>query len=144
MQEVIRKHKRTVLSRAVSMTISVDDKSEHRLIKYKTNLDCPYSHGVLSVMRYAGSASTCTLQDFDDDYSERMAESVLTAVKQFCTPLDCDMDTALYCHIKQIVRVFTADGASSVQKCGRILVGAFPNLTLILRDPCHSIRPRVY
>ena len=122
------------------MTISVDDKGEHRLIKYKTNLDEPCSSGVLGILRYSGTASTCTVEDLDEDYSARMADSIVSAARRFCTPLNKDLDAHLFGHFKEIVRVFTADGAATVQKCGRILTSTFTNLSLILRDPCHAIR----
>ena len=139
-QEIIRRQKREVISRASSVTISLDDKGEHRLIKYKTNLDENLGRGILGVLRFSGRSSCSTLEDLDEDYSQRMADTVVDAAKRLCTPMEENLDIHLFAHFKSIVRIFTADGASSVQKCGRILANTFTNITLILRDPCHSIR----
>jgi hypothetical protein len=140
-QEVVRQKKREVLAEATSMSISMDDKSSHRVIRYKTNLaHLPYGKGVLCVLQHGGIGGDLRVQDFDPDFSERLCHSLLRGMERMATPLGQQMDLNLYQHMIQICRTYTADGCPAALKAGRILASSCPNLTSIIRGPSHALR----
>ena len=81
-----------------------------------------------------------TIADLDDDYSERMRDSIVSAIeKVFCVNGEVDATSAQTVFAK--IHTFLGDGAASVQKCGALLrAGRCKNLALILRDPVHAMR----
>ena len=102
-------------------------------------LDGVYT-GVLCVLEQGGDGSTLSLNDVDRDHSEAMAKSVLHAIGQFCTPLGQARDEDLFAHIRDSIATYTADGGSSVVKCGALLQAQLPGLRLLVRDTAHMLR----
>lgn len=100
-------------------------------------LESVYS-GVLGVVKCADP--TAKLQELDEDYSQRMANSVVNAVRKACTPLKSEMDQALFRHFCRHVHTYLADGGSSVQKAGMLLQEHFTRLRLVVRDTAHMLR----
>ena len=162
-EEVIREYKQEELSKASSVTVSVDDRGAFRLVKYRVDHLSDGScsdrwgsggtsvgssdakpvyvgrSGLLAVVTHR--AKDAVLQDVDEDYSRGMKDSIVRAVKQVCTPLGSGVNEELANKILRKVRTFTADGAASVQKCGKLLKGnECPNVALIMRDPAHAVK----
>ena len=148
MAEAVRASQRDILRKARSVSIAVDDRKDFRLIRFR----CDYVNvnsvsgnqhsatGILSCRRLGGCASWQAIEDFDQDKSRDMADSILRAIDAFCT-VDGALDVSLRDHIVQNVRHFIADGGSSAQRAGRMLArGDFPNLVLVARDPAHTAR----
>ena len=152
MMFAIRARKRAHLRTATSICISLDDRGAYRIIRYKC--DRPYTpdiklsddwiastSGVLSVLRRGGAPSTKTLAELSDDYSQKMADSVLRAIDRVCTGTDNVVDAALVTDIRAKIRIGVADGAGAAQKSLRCLAaGPCPNLLAIIRDLAHKAR----
>ncbi len=101
---------------------------------------CPHPgacSGVLGVVRPHHDAD---VEEFDEDYSERMCETIVAAIHDLCTPFGEPRDDGLVQHFLQHVRVYMSDGAKSAQKCGELLRRWCPNLLIVGRDPTHAIR----
>ena len=80
------------------------------------------------------------VEDFDDDYSKKVAESIYAAIRAFCTPAGLPCDEGLVQHFCRRVRIFQADGASSMPKAAEFLRQHCPNLLVVGRDFAHAIR----
>ena len=162
MAEVVRGRARDALLAAHSVTIAVDDRGPYRLIRYRCDAVIP---GAAVVPREAGrhdvsaasprrvvahdgiigvhcsnAAEGDTIADLDDDYTERMRDSIVSAIeKVFCINGEMDATSAQTVFAK--IHTFVGDGASTVQKCGAMLrAGRCKNIALILRDPVHAMR----
>ena len=95
--------------------------------------------GVLCVLPRC-DADSMDLADLEKDHSDVMKESVLDAIRAFCTPLGCAVDHELEKHILQRIYTYTADGGSTVQKCGMLLkAGLMPNISLLMRDTARTV-----
>ena len=79
------------------------------------------------------SADDGDLKDMEDDYGERVTQSIRNAIKQVCGE-----DTELFQHVVNRVNGVIADGA--VQKALKLLRFALPNVGVIARDSCHVQR----
>ena len=149
---VLRVRKRKRLRSAMSISIGLDDRGSYRLITYRCDTPCPddseeaklwpgWASGCLGVLRRGGEASSKTLEDTDDDYSKKMADSIALGFRRVATDFDgrCDEDAAKWMMLK--VRIGIADGAASAQKCLRFLAcGPMPNMLVIGRDFAHAAR----
>ena len=151
MSEVLRERKRNHLREASSISLSLDDRQDYRLLRFRCDLPAGRGHeksrssgstvyGILGLLRREGVASTEEVEDFDDDKSRRMAESVLRAIEQLCTPAGGATDRDLYDHVLRSVRHYMSDGGSAVQRAGAMLQDRMPNLVFIGRDPAHMLR----
>ena len=165
MAEAVRVQKRQWLKTAWSITLSMDDRKDYRIVRFKCDAPVGPSvmpggvspalpvapggvapavsslcrRGILAVLRNGGR-KTVTLEQLDDDKSRDMALSVVGAIESFCTDAGV-LDEALQRHILQSVRTFTADGSKVAQKAARILRDEHcRNMVLILRDPAHAVR----
>ena len=163
MAEVIRARTRAALLEAHSITLALDDRGPYRVIRYRCDViagcttqaavsppreterglsqTVTYRDGILGVHCTAARKDS-SLEDLDDDYSERMRDSVVTAVEQlFSGDVPGEIDTTNVQRVLGKVHTFLGDGASSVQKCGALLrAGRCRNIALILRDPVHAMR----
>ena len=109
--------------------------------RHNGNTNLYRAEGVLGVLRHGGTASTAEIEDFDEDKSSQLKESIIKAVELLCTPMSGLTDTALVQHILFSVRHYISDGGSSVQRAGHMLAqGEMPNLILVQRDPAHFVR----
>ncbi|CAK9028116.1 Uncharacterized protein SCF082_LOCUS18214 [Durusdinium trenchii] len=141
-QESIRRKKRCHLSRANSITLSVDDKKPYRLVRYKAcDTDGKIESGLLCVLCPLKVLMECDPEEWDEDKCVMAADSIADGIRGFCTPLGEGCNEILYSHIICNVRAFTADGAPYAQKTGRALKDRHcRNIVLIFRDACHMIR----
>ena len=138
MREQIRKRKVKALMQATTMTVIMDDKEDHRVILYRS--DIPASEGgegLLTVLK-TGEKSVV---DYEDDYCLRMARTVEDGLERLATPLHGDMDASVLEHLRSIIRFWTSDGLPAALKAGQILSTRLPNLTLVQRDNAHAVRP---
>jgi len=153
MADVVRARDRKVLEAASSVNIALDDRGCYRMIYWKADcIDPPATFkglakdwiggacGCAGVLRRGGAPEEKTLRDTDDDYSKEMAASVVRSLERLATSLLGGFDREFFHALLKKVRIGTADGGSSVQKCLRFLAaGQCPNMLLILRDPAHLI-----
>ena len=149
--ESLRCTKRQWLSEASSISLSMDDKADYRVVRFKCDAGAPppageavrvgwhavpprgRHRGILAVVRNAG-LSRRQIEDFDEDRSLDAAESIVRAITTFCTPLGEECDQELRSHILLHTRIFTADGGPKEQKAARILRDKYcPNIVLIIR-----------
>ena len=81
------------------------------------------------------------ISDYENDYAMRTATEVITIIKKLCTPRPgACVDAALNDHVLAISGGITVDGA--LLKTAQILRKHWmPNVRVIVRDPCHIIRP---
>jgi len=93
--------------------------------------------GILGLVRPAAKAE---IEDFDDDYSLRIAESIYAAMGEFCTPAGGDCDEGMLLRLCRRVRVFSADGAATMSKTAELMRKYCPNLMVFCRDFSHAIR----
>ena len=78
-----------------------------------------YRDGILGV-HCTTTTKENTIEELDDDYSERMRDSIESTVeKLFCSNGEVDTMSAKKVFAK--VHTFLGDGAASVQKCGALL-----------------------
>ena len=93
--------------------------------------------GVIGVMRPHHDAD---LETFDEDASQRMCDTILASIRNFCTPYASPCDEGLAQHFLNSIRVYMADGDAGAQKCGKLLRKSCPNLLVVGRDPTHAVR----
>ncbi len=149
MAEASRQRKRKHLRAAWSITLSLDDRGAYRIVSFRceassprgSGLSEPVSHsGVLWTLWRGGNDSTKELEDVAEDKSQAMKESILRAVRMFCTPMRGVCDEELSQHILHHTREIVADGATHVQKVSCLLKPAMPNLCIVWRDPAHAAK----
>ena len=82
------------------------------------------------------------LDECEEDYGRRTANEVVELLKKFFTPLGDVLDERSFqAALLKIVGV-AADGA--LLKTANVLrKGPMPNIVIIMRDPCHIVRPSV-
>ena len=110
------------------------------VIRYFTNLGGqePYGSGIIAVLRHGGRATSASIAEFEQDYSQRVADSVVEALQIFCKG-----NPDVWEHLQEITRCFTSDACPAALKAGRCLSQHFRSLTVIHRDLSHAIRPVV-
>ena len=152
--EVVRARTRSVLLAAHSVTIALDDRGAYRVIRFRcdaaakrtreTGGSSPksyvsYHDGILGVHCTAATSDN-TIAELDDDYSERMRDSVVSSMEDVFHR-DGEVDETSVNVVMAKVHTYIADGASSVQKCGALLrASRCRNIAMILRDPVHALR----
>lgn len=101
LQEVIREKKRNELRRAEAITISVDDKSPYRLIRFKSVAEngeiTRGMFGLIPPLAHLVSKP----EDWDRDKSEAAAGTIISAIRAFCTPLNKELDSQLFDRISK-------------------------------------------
>ena len=141
MREYIRRQKVETLLRAEAMTLIVDDKGPYRVILFHSNLANERGgKGLLQVFR----SDREDVASYEDDYSLRMAKSIEESLLFLSTPLHGDVNPHVYEHLRQICRFYTSDGLPAALKCGELLAGRLPNLTMVHRDTAHAVRLGVF
>ena len=156
MAEVIRARTRSILLEARSVTIALDDRGPYRAIRFRCDVAARreeasgaslerhvgYHDGILGVYCTAASPDD-SIAVLDDDYSERMRDSVVSAVEGMFRR-DGEVDETSVNAVLAKVHTYLADGASSAQKCGVLLrAGRCRNIALILRDPVHAMKTSI-
>ena len=143
MSEVSRRRKRLWLSKAQSITITLDDRNEYKLLRFKCDYEAEWRgrKGVLATLRRDGKAGMSQIEDFDDVYAQRQVDAIRGAVRQFCTTIDGAFDDDLFRHMCAHVRALGSDGAPSAVKTLHWLQRQlFTNAILCIRDPAHAVR----
>ena len=81
------------------------------------------------------------ISDYENDYAMRTATEVITIIKKLCTlrPGAC-ADAALNDHVLAISGGITVDGAL-LKTANFLKTHWMHNVRVIVRDPCHIIRP---
>ena len=140
--EVVREMKRAILQRTWSISLTVDDRADYRLLRYRCDdRMCAGTEGILGLLRHTGQALGKELEDFNADYGKQVVSHMLSMIRRFCTSIDSTFDSDLYDHILLHTRSFTPDGARSMQKVGVLLQqGAMPNIVIVgpRPGPCNS------
>ena len=96
--------------------------------------------GLLFVLRRGGESASATAETYQDDYSDRMCESIVRGIRKLCTPLGDVCDEQLLVRVLERIYTYVSDGAAPALKCGRLLTRHCKNLVWILRDPAHAVR----
>jgi len=163
MHWVTRSLRQKRLKQARSISLSVDDRADFRVVRYRcamasgssgsdglaatslkewTEMSPLVQEGVLGVFRSGGNVEANTIESHDADKSQSMADSILAMSRQAFEDLEGKVDEdALQQFLKQ-VRHFAADQGTAAQKCGQILANheALPNLAWVGQDPAHQVR----
>ncbi|CAE7399260.1 ngoBIM [Symbiodinium sp. CCMP2592] len=157
------------LEQATSISLSVDDRKEYRLVRYRCDVpprtakqsaapgsqgpqgsqgsqgseDGPLvADGLLGVYKTGASVPENTLEEHDADKSQVMADSIGIVIDRACQDPEGKTDEESCSRLKLHVRHFAADQCTSARKCGRLLVtgGQYPNLVWVSHDPAHQVR----
>ena len=162
------------LQEADSISISVDDRADFRVVRYR----CSYSsrdafqaavapavpavqslrssskleewcemeplvvEGILGVMRTSGNLPTNTFDSHNADKSEKMAESIVEALRLACQDIDGQLNDDTLGKICSRVRHYASDQGTSAHKAGELLScrAELPNLLWISCDMAHQVR----
>lgn len=156
------------LREAQSISVSVDDRKDYRLLRYRCNLArpqstvhssqsterCPASleewcdspvlvvEGLLGVYRTGQDVPENTLESHDADKSTTMADTLHELLRRACLSPEGELDQEAHEQIKGNVRHFASDQGPSVGKCGKILAsdGRLQNLVYVSFDAAHQVR----
>ena len=156
------------LSEATSISLSVDDRKDFRLVRYRCNLPSPQStvqgpqssekgpssleewcdalplaaEGLLGVYRIGQDVPENTLESHDADKSVAMAKTVHELIKRACLDSEGVLDETSYNIVKKNVRHFASDQGPSVNRCGKVLAsdGNLSNLVYCSFDAAHQVR----
>ncbi|CAE7431728.1 Cdkl4 [Symbiodinium sp. CCMP2592] len=157
------------LEQATSISLSVDDRKEYRLVRYRCDVPprtakqsaAPVSQGpqgsqgsqgsedgplvadgLLGVYKTGASVPEKTLEEHDADKSQVMADSIGIVIDRACQDPEGKTDEESCSRLKLHVRHFAADQCTSARQCGRLLVtgGQYPNLVWVSHDPAHQVR----
>ena len=167
MSAVIRARTIETLLAARSITIALDDRGPYRVLRYRCDAAAaarplppasrlrssggvspesaghaalPYRDGILGAICTAAKQDE-GLEVLDDDYSQRMHDSVVSCMEKLFGVSEAGADRTQFRAVLGKVRTFLGDGASSVQKCGALLKASVcRNIVLVLRDPVHAMR----
>ena len=172
---VLRSQRLKRLKAAASISISVDDRAEFRLVRYRCSYDSPESFAaacsedekldlpflnssskledwcalkapvhdvVLAVIRSGGNVKSNTIASHDADKSERMAQTVMEALRQSCADVDNNVDEALFDEICRKVQHYVSDQGGSAHKCGQLLSrnAELCNFVWVSCDVAHQVR----
>jgi hypothetical protein len=172
---VLRSQRLKRLKAAASISISVDDRAEFRLVRYRCSYDSPESFaaacsedekldlpflnssskledwcalkapvhdGVLAVIRSGGNVKSNTIASHDADKSERMAQTVMEALRQSCADVDNNVDEALFDEICRKVQHYVSDQGGSAHRCGQLLSrnAELCNFVWVSCDVAHQVR----
>lgn len=144
LQEIIveekREQKRSWVRAASSCAVCVDDRGAWKILRFRCDHCKSFKTGVLGVL-YRGGDGVSEVETWDRDFSEREAESIMNAIRAFCTSLVSGFDEGLLAHIRSISHVYASDGCAAALKTGRLLkTSHLPNIAFLCRDPAHAIR----
>ena len=133
---------------------SFDDKAGRKLLMFKVDTPTGTNDSKFSVdptwMPYGAriAIAGCVhvgredkISDYEEDYGMRTATEVIKIIEKLCTPRPgACVDAALMEHVLAITGGVTVDGA--LLKTAHLLkMKWMHNACLIVRDPCHIIRP---
>ena len=174
MRWVVASQRLQILQQADSISISVDDRADFRVVRYKCSFRSvdafkaacgsvvPAIHscskesdleawceieplakeGVLGVIRSGGNVPGNTIEAHNEDKSEKMAQTILTALRLACQDMDGHVDEDVFSRICSRIRHYASDQGSSAHKCGELL-SQRPELTHLIwvsSDMAHQVR----
>ena len=172
---ILRSQRSQRLRFAASVSISVDDRGDFRIVRYRCSYDSlesfaaacqdhdrqelptftasslleewcsvgPLVHeGVLAVIRSGGNVKSNTVASHDQDKSERMADTVIDALRQSCADVDNNIDEDLFTKVSAKVQHYVSDQGGSAHKCGQLLSRRpeLGNLVWVSCDAAHQVR----
>ena len=141
-----------------SVSISVDDRKEYRVLRYRCNLRPPGSKatgleewctkdalaadGILGVYRVGSSHLDSSIESHDMDKSEAMAKTVQLIVRRSLEDAEGNVDEADVSKVLASIRHFASDQGPSVQKAAKVLASdsKLPNLVWVSFDAAHQLR----
>ena len=150
------------LLQSKSISISVDDRKDYRLLRYRcsanpgprSEVQGPRSlqewsempalavEGLLGVYRVGADVPENTLESHDLDKSQAVADSIRAILKRAAQDPEGQVDRNALKHLQENIRHFASDQAGNAAKAGRILAsqGKFPNMIYVNFDAAHQIR----
>lgn len=181
MHWVVKSNRKTALLKADSISISVDDRGDFRMMRYRCSyvspdvfhhvkacfgpaapaaerlaenrledwcsIDPVFVEGVLGVVRNGRNVAENTIAEHDRDKSEKMAESMMEALKDVCVDMDGNLDEEAFHQICSKVQHYASDQGAAAAKCGQLLSqqsqqSQQPQLKLIWvsADMAHQVR----
>lgn len=172
---VIRSQRKKALLNAQSISISVDDRADFRMVRYR----CSYrsmedfvgatgfkavpavpalsksstleewcsmqplvAEGILGVIRLGRDVPDNTVSQHDMDKSEKVAESVLQALRDVCTDVDGNVDEEGLAKMCLRIQHYASDQGGTAAKCGQLLTqrSQLSNLVWLSADMAHQVR----
>ena len=174
MHWVVKCRRKKILLHAESISVSVDDRADFRIIRYRcsfrslaewteatgasaapalhlskdsnledwASMEPLVANGLVGVIRNGQNVPENTIAEHDRDESEKMAESVLAALKDVCMDMDGYVDEDAYQQMCSKVRHYASDQGASAAKCGQLLsqLPQLPNLIWLSADMAHQVR----
>ena len=174
MHWVVRSNHKTFLLHSESISISVDDRADFRVVRYRcsfasleeclkasaasavpasqlskdssladwSSIDALVSEGLLGVLRSGQNVSGNTIAEHDRDKSEKMAESIVQAVRQLCSDMEGNLDEDAFRQICSKIRRYASDQGASAAKSGQILsqLPELPSMVWLSADMAHQVR----
>lgn len=175
MHWVVRSQRKKLLLNAQSVSVSVDDRADFRLVRYR----CSYrswedftmataatavpavpalsksstleewcsmqpliAEGALGVIRLGRNVPDNTVAQHDMDKSEKMADSVMAALRDVCADVDGNVDEEMLQRLCSRLQHYASDQGTSAAKCGQVLTQRpeLPNLVWLSADMAHQVR----
>ncbi|CAJ1351267.1 unnamed protein product, partial [Effrenium voratum] len=156
MQWAVKAFRKERLQQANSISISVDDRKNYRLVRYCCSLPaaaaCPdktpptleewcclspsYHEGLLGAFKCGGDVPENTLAAHDEDKSQSMANSIIEVFRRACQDPDGQVDMEALQDITSKVQHMACDQCAQAQKCGHIL--SAPAAAAAPAAPCGS------
>ena len=174
MRWVVCSQRFQALQKSDSISISVDDRGDFRLVRYRCSFrdadtfasaiapavpavqsfsrestvdewceaEPLISEGVLAVIRTGGDTSSNTIEAHNEDKSEKMAQTILDALRAACQDMDKQTDEDALSRICSRIRHYASDQGASAHKCGEILSqhSDLQNLIWVSADMAHQVR----
>ena len=135
-----REQKRNWLRAASSIAIVVDDRGAWKLLRFRCDHGRSFKAGVLRVL-YRGGVALVPVEEWNDDFCQREAESIMRGIRDFCTGREYGFDTGLFEHMRVAIHIYVSDGCAAALKTGRMLkTSQLQNIAFMIRDPAHAIR----
>jgi len=140
MVEGQRQQKRDWCRSASSIAISLDDRGAWKILRFRCDHETGFQTGVLGVL-YRGDDGISSVEAWDEDFCKREAESIMKAMRTFCSSLVSGFDEGLFEHLCRSVHIYASDGCPAALKTGRMLKrNHLVNIAFMVRDPAHAIR----
>ena len=125
---------------ASSMAVCVDDRGAWKLLRFRCDHEKGHKTGVLGLL-YRGGDGVAQVEDWEDDFCKREAESIMKAIREFCTSTVSDFDEGLFQHIIRCTNIYVSDGCPAALRTGRVLqTYHLKSIAFMIRDPAHAVR----
>ena len=122
------------------MAVCVDDRGAWKLLRFRCDHEKGHKTGVLGLL-YRGGDGVAQVEHWEDDHCKREAESIMKAIREFCTSTVSDFDEGLFQHIIRCTNIYVSDGCPAALKTGRVLkTYHLKSIAFMIRDPAHAVR----